>query len=418
LFRQLYETLIRVDCGGRVRAGLAESWRPDTSGRSWVLTLRSDARFSDGTPVTSDDVVSGWSRGQNQGQQGQQGELDRRVGRYVESVVPVTDRVLGVTLHRTDPDAVAVLADPDLAVARRVDGSEWPMGSRGYTVHDERGGSTRGAVQLIPVDTTPLGPSPGDGVGGGATEFLVEPGGDPRDLLDRDVDLLVSGDPAVLDYAETLPRFTSLPLAWHRLYLFASPGRDGSLPPLSADLRQALARDAVRGEARGAETELWRDHVSRCGFGVPTELAPRVSDGRVVYERGDAAARDLAERLVALSSDTDTGGASLIAALGAPASRHPFRRSVALDGHSWSAALRSGDAAGYIVSVRRVALDPCRPVEGLLERADWIGATSIVPLVDTRLRAIVRRRRSGLTVDWDGGLLLVIRGSGDSPRAS
>ncbi len=62
LFRQLYETLIRVDCKGRVRPGLAESWRLDADGRTWIVTLRENARFSDGTPVTSTDVRAGWMR--------------------------------------------------------------------------------------------------------------------------------------------------------------------------------------------------------------------------------------------------------------------------------------------------------------------------------------------------------------------
>ena len=52
LFRQLYETLVRVDCMSRVGPSLATSWRRlDDDGRSWIVILREDARFSDGTPV-------------------------------------------------------------------------------------------------------------------------------------------------------------------------------------------------------------------------------------------------------------------------------------------------------------------------------------------------------------------------------
>src|SRR5688572_22604249 len=48
LFGQLYETLVRVGCMGRVRPGLATSWRLDErSGRLWLVTLRENARFSD-----------------------------------------------------------------------------------------------------------------------------------------------------------------------------------------------------------------------------------------------------------------------------------------------------------------------------------------------------------------------------------
>src|SRR2546430_16759011 len=37
---ELYETLIRVDCAGRVLPGLAQSW--EGSGDRWTFTLRDD----------------------------------------------------------------------------------------------------------------------------------------------------------------------------------------------------------------------------------------------------------------------------------------------------------------------------------------------------------------------------------------
>ncbi len=49
LFRHLYETLIRVDCQGRVYPGLAASWSTADRGRSWRFVLRGDARFWDGS---------------------------------------------------------------------------------------------------------------------------------------------------------------------------------------------------------------------------------------------------------------------------------------------------------------------------------------------------------------------------------
>src|SRR2546430_10058685 len=58
VFAQLYETLIRVDCAGRVLPGLAQSW--EASGDRWTFTLRDDARFWDGAPVTARDVVAAW----------------------------------------------------------------------------------------------------------------------------------------------------------------------------------------------------------------------------------------------------------------------------------------------------------------------------------------------------------------------
>ena len=51
--------------------------------------------------------------------------------------------------------------------------------------------------------------------------FLVA-SGDPRDLLDAGADLLLTRDPATLDYAATLPHFQSVPLAWQRTHVLLS----------------------------------------------------------------------------------------------------------------------------------------------------------------------------------------------------
>jgi len=47
----------------------------------------------------------------------------------------------------------------------------------------------------------------------------------------------------------------------------------------------------------------------------------------------------------------------------------------------------------------------------LVDAARWVDAETIVPLVDTRLHAIVRRGRSGVTAEWDGGLVVAPAGA-------
>src|SRR5689334_20798690 len=61
VFRQLYETLVRTDCHGRATPGLAASWQLDPDGRTWIVTLRENATFSDGTAVTAADVRASWT---------------------------------------------------------------------------------------------------------------------------------------------------------------------------------------------------------------------------------------------------------------------------------------------------------------------------------------------------------------------
>src|SRR5262245_18831326 len=59
LFRQVYETLVQTDCDLTVRPGLAAGWQLDATGTTWIVNLRPDARFSDGTAVTARDVIAG-----------------------------------------------------------------------------------------------------------------------------------------------------------------------------------------------------------------------------------------------------------------------------------------------------------------------------------------------------------------------
>ena len=46
VFPELYETLVRVDCVGRILTALARSWAADSGGHRWTFTLRDDARFA------------------------------------------------------------------------------------------------------------------------------------------------------------------------------------------------------------------------------------------------------------------------------------------------------------------------------------------------------------------------------------
>ncbi|HSL77685.1 MAG TPA: ABC transporter substrate-binding protein, partial [Candidatus Limnocylindrales bacterium] len=53
----LFPGLVRNGPGGTLVPDLAERWSIDKSGKTWLVDLRADARWHDGTPVTADDVV-------------------------------------------------------------------------------------------------------------------------------------------------------------------------------------------------------------------------------------------------------------------------------------------------------------------------------------------------------------------------
>ena len=83
-----------------------------------------------------------------------------------------------------------------------------------------------------------------------------------------------------------------------------------------------------------------------------------------------------------------------------------FQRATGLTGEALANARRQGTDAGYILSVDRQSLDPCNDLYALNERVPWTSARTIVPLVDTRLQAVVRRGRSGLHTEFDGAVLI------------
>jgi hypothetical protein len=396
VFRQLYETLLRLDCMGRVRPGLATSWRLDADGRTWIVTLHDDARFADGSPVTSTDVRTAWTP------RGSSGELRHDVSRLVESVVPISGRDLAVTLRSHRTDVPLALAHSDLAVAKLDPGSPWPLGTRASRIAADGGSSGGGAASAVTVTRDNLSP----------VRFLVAPG-DSRDSMDRGVDLLLTRDPMALEYAATLPQFQSVPMAWQRVRVLLTPGRARSAPSLSDEARQALADDAVRGEARGARGPFWWEQLTDCE--VPASAPsnrPSFAPG-VVYDAGDSAARDIAERLVGLARRLTPATTALLDALLPDRPRRKYERATGLSGEALTLALRRGSDAAYVVALDSRPVDACGALQTLMDDARWLDPETIVPLIETRVHAIVRRGRSGATAEWDGGV--VITGAAD-PR--
>src|SRR5262245_38083055 len=349
LFRQLYETLVRVDCQGKVRPGLAVSWQMDANKRAWIVALRENARFSDGRAVTAAAVVAGWTIGS---------ELRPEVRRLVRSIVAVDDRTLEITLFSQGEDAPLALAHTDLAIVRRGTGSLWPLGTRGTSIAPERETPTGLSVLALirlGADPTPI------------VRFLLAPGRDARDLLDDPVDFLLTRDPKVLDYTARLAPFASVPLAWQRTHVLLIPGRARTARALSAEEREALAHDAVRGEARAAAGPFWWQSLAECGIAASQQQAPLPSMGRLVYDESDGTARDLADRLVSLARVSGPGTAGILDAI-LPVGR-TYQRATGLTGEELASAYRRGNDAGYIVAFDARPLDPCREMRATIDNA-------------------------------------------------
>ena len=330
------------------------------------------------------DVRASWTRN------GNVDELRPEVNRLIESVVALDDRNVAITLRNPREDLPLALAHPDLAIARAAPDSHWPLGTRSARVTLEE--ETANAATVITVAREDL-----------STLRCLVAAGDPRDLLDAAIDLLLTRDPAALDYAATLPHFRFVALPWQRIHVLLTPGRSRSSPLLSEGARQVLADDAVRGEAQGARGPFWWQMLPECEV---TPSRPREQSRptpRIVYDASDAAARDLAERLVGLARASGPARSLLDAIL---PERPTYQRSTGLTGAALASARRRGTDAGYVMSIDSRPLDPCRDLHDVVAAAPWLDPDTIVPLVETRLQAIVRRGKSGVTAEWDGGFLI------------
>ena len=61
VIRDLFEGLTNQDAQGNIVPGVALSWQSNDN-KSWIFTLRKDARWSNGDPVTASDFVWSWRR--------------------------------------------------------------------------------------------------------------------------------------------------------------------------------------------------------------------------------------------------------------------------------------------------------------------------------------------------------------------
>jgi len=360
VFRQLYETLVQVDCQGRVAPGLARAWSAEGGGRRWTFTLREDARFWDGAPVGARDVAASWAA---------------RDTTAVASVTVVDERTVTAVLPRPAETVPPLFADPALAVRKAAPDRGWPIGTGAFWV-------STASASADALRAAPLAPG-----GGPAILFRQLSEGDLRDALDVPVDLLVTDDVAVLDYAGTRDDLISGPLPWSRTYALLLPARVGSGPQVAPGTldREGLWR-AVRSEARAATPPYWWEATRGCGANAdepspPPRPAP--IRRRIAYQRGDPTAQELADRLVALGAL----GSRVVA--------------VGLSPREFATARQAGNEWAYVVSLPRQVLDPCRTARRLLP-TDF--AATVVPLVDVRSHAVVRRGTGRLVVDFDGAL--------------
>jgi Bacterial extracellular solute-binding proteins, family 5 Middle len=388
MFDLQYQTLLTVDCSNREQPGLAQSW--DRKGRRWTFRLRPDARFWDGTTVTAADVVQGW----------------RYSGEPSESLVAVDDRTLEVRFARRVPDA-RFFSSSGLAVMKMDARYGLSVGTGPYRTDDN---VARGDLFL----------HPSLGENDPTIHLVMTDRRDVRDMMVGGVELVITSDPELIEYAAGQPRFTTTALAWNRTYVLLAPARADALregrtvaglPPAFTD---ALAKDAVRAEARGPATPVWWKDTGECTEKptLPGLRESGVEVRRILFDVNDATARDLAERLVAVAAMDPRQSAEAEAVVAAVPGLDAAKLVAAGVGtERLDASLWGGGEVAYVVALPHAVPDACVAASELASRAPWLVngvalADVLIPLVDTRPHAIVAHGCAGLVLNGLGGVLI------------
>jgi hypothetical protein len=226
-------------------------------------------------------------------------------------------------------------------------------------------------------------------------EFRAAADRDLRDILDGDLDVMVTREAGVVRYAAGRGDWRVVPLPWDRLYVLASPVRirTGTGSRLDADAQAALARDAVRDDARAPERPGGSWWTIQCASETlpPTagtvRPAPAPGPSAVLAPVGDRVAADLVARLVARADD------ELADLLG---ERQAAVRAGALDATGFAGRFAAGQAAAFVLPLPARPLDRCRAAADLRTRAPWlaesgsVSADALVPLVETRAYLLLR----------------------------
>lgn len=382
LFATLHPPLVQLDCEGRLRPAVAAAWEVESARDGevvWHLAIP-------GARERGDLVARSLARDAPS-----EGGV-RPIGvERTPSGVRVRLRGRGV-----QSDGPRVLAEPGLVpVAATGDG--W--------------GSDLSGLRLVPV----AAPGPGrtlelvreDGDRAVALAAIrVVPGGDPRDLVDQGADLVLTRDPLAVAWAAARDGVRVLPLPADRVYRMALPG--AGLRELPEGLPAGLVRDVVPlGGIPGSELEA----EGGAGGCPPLPSSPRPPrrppdlQPRVVHPLGDAVARALAERVAALAAPG--GDAPLAGLLRGVSESVPLLEVVGLDPAGFARALREGRDVAYVFHEPLHPAALCSAGATRARRIPWLESGSVLALVESGPRALVRPGAPVLEVDGTGAVRML-----------
>jgi oligopeptide transport system substrate-binding protein len=99
VLEDLFEGLVTMDEEGQTIPGVASSWETSADGKTWTFHLRSDARWSNGRPVTANDFVYAWRR-----------EVDpATASEYAQALAPI-ENAMEIASGKMSPSRLGVEA--------------------------------------------------------------------------------------------------------------------------------------------------------------------------------------------------------------------------------------------------------------------------------------------------------------------
>jgi len=111
VFANVYDVLVRVDkTGTKLEPGLAESWTISDDGLTYTFTMR-DAKFSDGSPITSEDAAYSLTRIRDD-----EGSLWSDSYKVIANMETPDPKTLVVTLSEASAPFLSSLAMPGASI--------------------------------------------------------------------------------------------------------------------------------------------------------------------------------------------------------------------------------------------------------------------------------------------------------------
>lgn len=152
----LYTPLVRVDTDGLPVPGLAEKWEISEDKLTYTYHLREGLKYSDGSPMTTEDVEFTWTLLHDPSYDGLNSVVEAKIkggqaykdgkADSIEGIQIIDERTISVTLEETNATALTVLGGPILSKAYY--GKDYEFGNLDYIKNLHANPITNGPYKL------------------------------------------------------------------------------------------------------------------------------------------------------------------------------------------------------------------------------------------------------------------------------